>query len=374
MPLVAVNLSQAVLSGIKQCIDSGKYQSLESFVEVASFNQLALERSGGAELQHGVVTVTSPREAKTNEGKAAASALQKKRSTVGKVERQVYLLDRVDQAEDVDAVLRPFKKVASAGAPPRPLAAMGKGEQGDHIFGQVNRLFPMKLVCRWLMRASQSRQQWPSLSEISEALADDAARLGSLLEQQDLAKDRKRDECLATGLPRRANGPSKDRFLSQFIARVTRGGHIFPGAMSQYRLASVESQTLALSQRGIEFALLDNPLLDGGLSMSPTALSDQESKFLLTHILEWVGQEQLDIQAVIGAIATGSSTPPSLIASLRAYLPSDWNDGEIQTHVSGLIARMSELSLLRRRWHGRHVEYELTSGATSPKEKVREAS
>lgn len=372
MPLVAVNLSQAALSGIKDLIDAEKYASLESFVEVAAFNQLALERSGGAQLKNSGLTVTGA--PKPREGKANAGAARKKRSTIGKVERQVYLLDRPDQVEEVEVVLRPFGKVSSTAAPPRPLPMMSGEDQGDYIFGQVNRLFPMKLVCRWVMRASHSRHQWPSLSEVSEALAGDAARLGSLLEQHDLAKDRKRDDCLATGLPRRGNGPSKDRFLSQFVARVTRGGHIFPGAICQYRLASIQDQTLALSQKGIDFALLASPLLDGGLNASPTALSGEETNFLLGHILECVAQEQSDIQAVIGAVATGASTPPSLTSTLRAYLPSDWNDGEIQTHVSGLVARMSELGLLRRRWHGRHVEYELSNVATPPKERVREAS
>ena len=371
MPLLAINLSQAVLSGIKELIDSGKYTSFESFIEVACFNQIAFERSGGAELKNNGLDVT--RAPKASERKNVAGALPKKRSTVGKIERQVYLLDRPDQPEDVEAVLNPFKKVASKRAAPDPLPMMSREEYDGHIFGQVNRLFPMKLVCRWVLKASHSQHQWPSLSEVSEALADDAARLGSLLEQQDLAKDRKRDDCLAIGLPRRANGPSKDRFLSQFVARITRAGHIFPGALCQYRLASIQDQTLALSKRGVEFALIDNPLLDGDLSTSPTALSGEETHFLLSHILEWVAPEQSDIQAVIGAIATGSSTPPSLTTALRPYLPSDWNDGEIQTHVSGLIARMSELGLLRRRWHGRHVEYELSNVGTPPREKVHEA-
>jgi hypothetical protein len=138
-------------------------------------------------------------------------------------------------------------------------------------------------------------------------------------------------------------------------------------------LASIQDQTLALSQRGIDFALIDNPLLDSELNTSPSALNNEETHFLLAHILEWVPQEQADIQAVIGAIATGSSTPTSLTTALRSYLVSDWNDGEIQTHVSGLIARMSELGLLRRRWHGRHVEYELSNVASPQRGKVHEA-
>jgi hypothetical protein len=370
MPLLAVNLSQALLSGIKELIDSGKYTSLESLIEVACFNQLALERSGGAQLKNSELTF--PTGPKPSKRKSVARAPQKKRGTISKIERQVYLLDRPDQPEDVEAVLKPFRKIASTKASPSPLPTISEAE-GDHIFGQVNRLFPMKLACRWVMSASDSHHQWPSLSEVSEALADDAARLGSLLEQHDLAKERKRDECLATGLPRRSNGPSKDRFVTQFVARVTRGGHVFPGAMCQYRLASIQDQKLALSQRGIDFALIDNPLLDGHLDTSSSALNDQETGCLLAHILEWVPQEQADIQAVIGAIAAGSSTPTSLITALRSYLPPDWNDGEIQTHVSGLIARMSELGLLRRRWHGRHVEYELSNVASPWMGKIHEA-
>ena len=371
MPLLAINLSQAVLSGMKELIDSGKYTSLESLIEIACFNQLALERSGGAQLKNSGLSVTTG--PKTSERKRVAGAPQKKRGTVGKLERQVYLLDRPDQPEDVEVVLKPFKKVTSKEALPSAPSPMNKAVEGDHIFGQVNRLFPMKLACRWVMRASHSHNRWPSLSEVSDVLADDAARLGSLLEQQDFAKDRKRDDCLATGLPRRSNGPSKDRFLSQFIARVTRGGHIFPGAMCQYRLASIQDQTFALLQRGIDLALIENPLLDGQLNTSRFALSSDETHFLLGHISEWVPQEQADIEAVIGAIAAGSSTPTSLTAALRSYLPSDWNEGEIQTHVSGLIARMSELELLRRRWHGRHVEYELSNVPSSRGENVHEA-
>ncbi len=111
MPFVAVNLSQAVLSGIKELIDEGKYASLESFVEVASFNQLALERSGGARLEDGRRAAT--RAPRVGEQKAVDGAPQRKRSTIGKVERQIYLLDRHDKAEDVEAVLAPFRRMVS---------------------------------------------------------------------------------------------------------------------------------------------------------------------------------------------------------------------------------------------------------------------
>src|ERR1700741_429346 len=118
MPFLAVNLSQAVINGIKELIDSGKYESLESFIEVASFNQLALERSRGSQLLNSGLTGTAA--PKGRERKKAAAASPKRRSTVGKIERQVYLLDRPDVADDVEDVLRPFNKVLSKEAAPKP--------------------------------------------------------------------------------------------------------------------------------------------------------------------------------------------------------------------------------------------------------------
>src|SRR5437016_3846959 len=44
MPLLAVNVSDKLLFDIKEHVEKGKYQSPESFLEIAAFNQLALER------------------------------------------------------------------------------------------------------------------------------------------------------------------------------------------------------------------------------------------------------------------------------------------------------------------------------------------
>lgn len=369
MPLVAVNLPHALMAGIKTLIDSGKYLSLESFIEVAAFNQLALEKSeAGNALTHEVASTSSA------EGAKKSASPPKRRASTGRIPRQVYVLDKPNSVEDFGAGVRSFAKVVSREGAPRPVSVIGGGAEDARIFGQVNRLLPLKLVCRWVMKNAQSQNQWPLLPEISEALADDAARLGSLLEQQDIAKERKRDECLATGLPRRANGPSKDRFVSQFIARVTRGGHVFPGAVCQYKLASIQGQNLVLAPQGVNFAILENPILDATFSASDTALNEEEIKFLVHHVAASVPQEQADIQAVLTAIGTGASTPQPLISALRSYLPQDWNEGDIQTHVSGLIARMSELNLLRRRWHGRHVEYEIAKEQAQSGGKSREAS
>src|SRR3954462_14850084 len=44
MPLLAVNLSDKLFFQVKELVERGLYQSFESFVEIAAFNQLAMER------------------------------------------------------------------------------------------------------------------------------------------------------------------------------------------------------------------------------------------------------------------------------------------------------------------------------------------
>src|SRR6516225_5202840 len=44
MPLLAINLSDKLFLQVKELVEKGSYQSPESFLEIAAFNQLALER------------------------------------------------------------------------------------------------------------------------------------------------------------------------------------------------------------------------------------------------------------------------------------------------------------------------------------------
>ena len=44
MPLLAINLSDTLSDQIKVLVEKGLYRSFEAFLEIAAFNQLALER------------------------------------------------------------------------------------------------------------------------------------------------------------------------------------------------------------------------------------------------------------------------------------------------------------------------------------------
>jgi hypothetical protein len=379
MPLLAINLSDKLFQAVKELVEGNKYQTFESFLEIAAFNQLALERGatpseviarghrrgeGDAEpsAQNGTVQVAERAASLAKVEKEGSSPKRRTRQPVG---RQAAGAEKSAPAQqNMAEVIRPFTRVTVGEVGPKPLEAT-EGTQDDHVFGQVNRLFPLKLVCRWITAkvftpvAGQVRGDWPAYATLSDALADDAAKLGSLLEEWDHCSTRKRDEQLATGLPRRGNSSSRDRFLSQFVARVTRAGDVYPGAICQYALAKFQDAALVLTEQGLAFAQIDSPILDARDKKAPTALSGDELDFLIRQVLGWVPRERDDMKIILTAVREGKVTPPELTTAVQSQFPRAWTQSVTLTHISGLVARLAELRLLRRQWQGRHVQYEL---------------
>src|SRR5207249_4898276 len=117
------------------------------------------------------------------------------------------------------------------------------------------------------------------------------------------------DDLLSTGLPRRGNIASRDRFLSQFIARTTRSAEIYPGAICQYALAAFDGDRLALTDRGLELARLPNPVIDDDPARATSTLSETERAFFVEQIVQYVPRELGDVSVVLQAIVQGHVTP-----------------------------------------------------------------
>jgi len=370
MPMIALNLSDKLLQEIRTFVDSGRYTTLESFVEIGAFNQLALERgSSPAEIierghrrssqtDEPVLRMAAPVVKPRPMDKGLPSSDGKKKRVPVEKASKVDVIEPVTD-DEAKAVFGRFARVPGAAVAALPMSATR--QKGERIFGQVNRIFPFKMVCRWLATAAANEKQWPRFTAVNAQLADDAGTIGSLLDQWDTNENRERGSELATALPRRKNNASLDRFLSQFVARITRASEISPGAVCQYELARFEDSTLALTEQGVGFANLSNPILDAHDRKATTALSEPETEFLITHIRQWVPTEWADMKSALAAVEAGKASPTELATTMRADLPGAWTDSMVQTHVSGVIARLSDIRLLRRTWLGRNVQYQLGS-------------
>jgi hypothetical protein len=363
MPIIAVNLSPGVYDKVKALVEQGLYASPEQFLEISAFNQVALEQG----LKPADI-VTRGHRGIQDEGGAVRPTMR--RSRVARPDRAAVRVARRQEAvrgarvaEVTDALARLSLAACENGQPAAARATVRP--PFERLWGQVNRLFPLKFACRWLAIANAGKSAWERYDAISERMPTDAATLGSTLEEQDAGAGRKRDELLSTGLPRRGNLASVDRFMSQFIARATRSAEIYPGAICQYALAEFDGDRLALTDRGIDLACLRNPILDGDLGRAASTLSDEERAFFTHQVLQYVPGELRDIRHVLSAVLGGQSTPDDLLTTVRPFLPEEWSDVMARTHVSGLVARLTEMGLLRRRWEGRNVTYEAAGMAST---------
>ena len=368
MPLLAINLSDTLFDQIKPLVEKGLYKSFEAYLEIAAFNQLAMERG----VTPAEIVERGHRQIKERKSgdqvKAAPAKRPVEQQTMLKVETASAIREPVARVTPVVEVQvaeadyeTTFKHLALPDGKegPKPASPTEDNQSQGRVFGQVNRLLPLKLACRWLANSAKRDGHWPRYEIISDKLADDAGTIGSLLEQWDSKNERKRDELLSTGLPRRGNSASRDRFLSQFVARVTRSGEIYPATICQYQLARFDESAIALTEQGLAFSCLTNPILDQRDKQATATLAPEESAFLAGHILEWVTTERDDMRVILNAIAEGRRTPSDLTEAIRNRFPPEWSDSVFQTHTSGLVSRLGELRLLRRAWQGRNVNYEL---------------
>lgn len=361
MPVLVANLPQDILRHIMSLVRSGAFESPEQFLEVAARNQLVYELRDQANLATTDMAVSVEESQTSSRTNANGNALRDSAVT----DATARLTPKRPQQDWATKLRLPDQSVPG----PAPASAVCL-EREQRIWGQVNRLLPIKLATRCLLAWSRGKDEWPQLTHVLKPIADIAATLGSHLDDFDTRTERKRDELLATGLPRTGNDASWDRFVTQFVARKTRDGNIYAGAVCQYPLAAIEDGRLALTDLGIEFAEIRNPIIDGGPFDS--TLTDEERVFFIGRVVPRVPSELEDFKTTIAAVKAGKASPGELTTALASAVRSNdsaknWTEVMMRTHVSGIVSRMVDLGLLRRHWEGRRVGYEVAPlGATVP--------
>ena len=371
MPVIAVNLSQKTYSDIMALVSAGAYSGPEQFLEIAAFNQLALER--GLTPEELLKTIHRPAAvAELRDVGPAKSVAKRRHRSDPKVSSVAVAADvsvppprrsvvGVDEGE-LRNVLSRFS-IQACRELKLELASPSANSGSDRIWGQVNRLLPLKAACRWIAAVAATDGHWPDMTLVLERLAPDAGILGSALEKADAQNGRKREEMMGTGLPRKGNLQSSDRFLSQFVSRITRMGRVYPGVIGQYGLANVSSESLRLTKWGLELASMENPVFDRNLSAASRTLSEDERAFLLRQIWEKVPAEKQDFTAVLRKISEGAVRPESLMSGTRPEFPEKWTEVAFRTHLYGLVARLGELGLVTKSWEGRSVQYQIADSA-----------
>jgi hypothetical protein len=347
MPVVAYRIQPDIYQAIQRLITAGEYSSVEEFIERAVRNQLELELDAGSPRE--IHAFASPPSGPTGGGNGF-----NRRAILGVRPGEMPASNGTSGKASPSTTF----SVPSDGLE-LPAAVEAVQRSDEPVWGQINRFLPMKLACRRVLALSHGEKSWPLLSQAMDGLAEQAAAIGSTLHAADIASGRKRDQ-LATGLPRSDGPESQERFLTQIVAKVVRGGMVHPGAVAAYGLAAIVDGVIALTNEGVRFATMRNPVLDADPLAAETTLSTEERMFLVSTVVPSMQTELSDYRLVLDALRRGHAKPESLHAVIEpTFSGRRWTAAMVRTHLSGLLSRMIELETVARSWEGRNVSYSL---------------
>lgn len=236
------------------------------------------------------------------------------------------------------------------------------------LFGQFNKFLPAKANTRALANLLLSSPKGVPLDEAGKTLSADGLALGDYLKVMDDRLGLKRGEKFSTAFPVSPDKESKGRlrYVSQFLASKNKAGQL-SGMLVALKLvnrAGQKTSRLVLTQAGLDFAYLENPVLDDTAKEPSERLSVGEKDFLLDHIKTNVPAEDCAYRTIIGFIIAGGDNPKRLDAELRLHISPERRDtvldSFIATQRSGALSRMVDLGLIKREKQGITVKYIVT--------------
>jgi len=270
-----------------------------------------------------------------------------------------------------------FKRDDFPAKPPKGLAelpsdmwAPGQTVPLDRwVLGQHNRLLPVKVNSRALIRLFAESSKGLPIGPTAGHLAAEAAMFGDYLSALDGARKASRDDALSTAFPTTADEADKGRirYANQFVVYQNGRGEL-SGLMVDLKLINVVTQ---LKERFIvpthvawEFARLPNPVVDASADGATEKFSQEERALLLRHIASSVPVESFAYRAILEAIQGGNNTPEKIDAALKTYVAEDRAEKLSQSFLasqrSGAVSRMSDLGLVVRQRDGIRVFYATT--------------
>lgn len=320
-----VELSPKEISEIERLVNEGRYDDVRQFLRAAISNQIFLENS-----PLGLI------------GQPAQTERPLELSRENEVPKTEF--NPTSRPENV------------------PFTAETLKARKQTIWGLYNRLFPVKVATRVLANlAVQSGIEFVDFGRVQEEAATQAKLIGRRLARYDEQSGLGHGEKLSSGLPLGRSEKAAIRYMDMFVGYLKSDGRAegLPTdlGMMIIRKPQAGSAVVALTEAGRDFAVLANPVLDGELTKGiVSALSEEESDFLLSYIRNWMPSEYSSYQVVLKAIMAGKNDPEKLDAVVKSTLSNLVRDASI-THRTGIVSRLTELGLVTRKRSGLRVSY-----------------
>lgn len=313
-------------------IAKGRYSSMQDFAMTAFQNQLMIEKSDlGLQINN----------KNTMEGEGHKLTLSS--GEIGKVQSN-FSLSNID----VNSI--------------HPVDLKVSKENDNWLFGQINRVFPIKFGLRMLLILLQDKGQWLPLEYFHDKAAENARSFGNLLEGIDDTRKNKRSEKLSVGFPTGTITKSLDRYKSQFLGykKPTSGKNV--GALPILKFVEIiknndDEYSIGVTEPGILFGLLQNTYLDklDGIK----TITEKEATFYIDHIINFVPSESDAVNIVLKLINNGINRPNQIDENISGMFP-EWTENQVTTNRSGVLGRIWDLGLINKERDGLKVSYSLS--------------
>lgn len=340
---VVVEIPTELVDQIRSAIKQGNYAGPEEFLGQALHTQLRLE-SDEQQTLTSFSEAVQPRdqEFEQNSFRETVAGRQTRSASDGDSELE-------------DLSVRDFDVLTVD--PPSP----SRIDTGP-LWGQYNRILPMKVSVRRLaIELDLVTTEEVAYDKFRDETAAVARAYGLQLKEIDEEAGRRRGEKFSAGFPTGHKIESSlNRFKTHFVGQIASTGSL-TGSLPNLQFVNIapSTQEFGLSNAGLNFARIENPVLDEDLR-SENPLSEPERRFYLDHVDSELHAEYNAMEVVAEAIAEGINRPDPLSERV-AELSEDWSSAQASTIRSGLIGRMNELGLVcRKRVGKRGVGYELS--------------
>ncbi len=245
------------------------------------------------------------------------------------------------------------------------------------------RYFPLKVGLRLAAGyISASGRRGIPVSQLPQLLGPLAVDWRTWLDRADKQSARPRGERLSTGLP--APGPDQwksiDRFTEAYLAASYRDGRVIgSAAFLGYAGVFAEgggSPTFGLTNAGISFASLENPVLDTS-NVSYPPFNANEVDVILRDLAYRSRAETEHVLTYLSALRDNPGiSRPRASASLRPFYERIWNPTALTPAIVesmriAIHSRCQELGLARAVREGGSVSYHLTDAGREAAERLR---
>jgi Arc/MetJ-type ribon-helix-helix transcriptional regulator len=373
--IVCFESSSRTKTQLDSLIESGQYKDYSEAISSALENLIVLqnELSGRGALIIESAEKSASLRSQQKSGKASRRSKMVQRTKRGNVKKystsKAFLQNVPTQVPEIFLLGNIGKPFSSPANPPGDVWTMGQNVPLERwIFGQYNRLLPVKASCRAFANLLNGKPNGVALDEAASRISEEALTLGSFLAHRDKQNGTKRDEALSTAFPSldREIEKSRLRYANQFVASINKQGKV-SGLLMDLKLINhtgTKNPRLKLTEAGWGFAKLRNPVFDGDTLGTTQKFTAEERSFLLNHISSSVPAEDFAYRTILVAVDGGAQTPEKLDAALREHVSQNAGRGLTKSFLasqrSGAVSRMADLELITRERDGVKVFYVVT--------------